>query len=47
MVETELKMQTVDGRKSDELNFVVPAPKVSFKVDLTYESKYEELIDQP
>ena len=42
LFESELRMLTVDGRKTDEINLVIPAPKTSFNLDLNYDRAIEE-----
>jgi hypothetical protein len=39
LIESELRIQTVDGKKTDDMNFPIPNPKLSFilKKDITFE----------
>jgi hypothetical protein len=47
LIESELRIQTVDGKKTDDHNFVIPPPKVFFKADLNYDEAKQTIEAQP
>ncbi len=43
LIESELWIQTVDGKKTDNLNFVIPPTKITFQNEQNYEEHKSSL----